>query len=196
MDGQKNNLYKNSGEIIYSLPGEIWKDIEGFYGFYQVSNMGRVRSLTRKVWNYTKKGKILNPQSKPNGYLNVCLSNGEIRQKHAYIHRLVASAFIPNPMGLSEINHKNFDKTDNRVENLEWCTSKENKAHFRASQYAKIADRKKEKTLHNKSLQYILQYKNIVCTLYDQGLSIKNVSKSTRLGRDKVRDILVIYGRV
>ena len=128
--------------------------------------------------------------------MNVCLSNGKVKQKHAYIHRLVASAFIPNPRGLSEINHKNFDKTDNRAENLEWCTSKENKVHFRASQYARIADRKKEKTLHNKSLQYILQYKNTVCGLYDQGISIQNVAKSTGLGRDKVRDILVIYGRV
>lgn len=196
MDGQRNNLYKNSEEIICRAQNEIWKDIEGFAGFYQVSNMGRVRSLTRKVWNYTKKGMVLYPQSKSNGYLNVCLSNGKVKQKHAYIHRLVASAFIPNPRGLSEINHKNFDKTDNRAENLEWCTSKENKVHFRASQYARIADRKKEKTLHNKSLQYILQYKNTVCGLYDQGISIQNVAKSTGLGRDKVRDILVIYGRV
>ena len=109
---------------------EIWKDIEGYEGIYQVSNLGRVRSLDREVPNYnaagyvgTKilRGKILKPCKMANsGYMEVHLkSNGQ--GKHGRIHRLVAEAFIPNPDNLPEINHKDEDKTNNRADNLEWC---------------------------------------------------------------------------
>ena len=178
------------------LPGEVWKDIEGFEGKYQVSNMGRVKSLTRKVWNYTKPGRILKPGMKENGYLQVSLRNGDKSEKHAHVHRLVANAFIPNPSNLPEVNHKNLNKKDNRVENLEWCTSRYNKAHFRNSPYAKSADRKKARTLANKSIQYILDYKDEVCNTYKLGYSIQDVSNKVGIGRDMVRDILVIYGEL
>lgn len=196
MDGQQNSSSKSLEKTTCDLPGEIWKDIEGYKGIYQVRNMGRVRSLTRKVWNYTKPGRILRPGSKKNGYLHVCLINGSKREKHAHVHRLVAAAFIPNPDNLPEVNHKNYDKTDNRVENLEWCTSRYNKAHFRKSPYAKNADKKKTRTLVNKSIQYIMTYKDEVCRIYDLGYSIKEVSSIVGIGKDMVRDILVIYGRL
>ena len=101
---------------------EEWRDIEGYKGKYQVSNMGRVKSL-----NYKRTGKegILKALNKDNGYLQVCLSKEGIEKKY-YIHRLVATAFIPNHQGLPEVNHLSEDKTDNRVENLEWITSKNN----------------------------------------------------------------------
>ena len=89
---------------------EIWKPIEG-YPDYEVSSLGRVKSLN---YNHTDKEKILNPSS--GEYLRVYL-NG----KGCRIHRLVAQAFIPNPNNLPCINHKNENKYDNRVENLEWC---------------------------------------------------------------------------
>lgn len=175
---------------------EEWRDVPGFDGVYQVSNLGRVRSLPRKVWNYTKPGRIMADYCKPNGYKTVGLSHGGKHCKHAYVHRLVAQAFIPNPENLPEINHKNFDKKDNRVSNLEWVTSAENKAHFRASQYAKLADERKARTLNNKSIQYILDHKDCVCTLYDKGFTIQEVSEQVGIGRDMVRDILVIYERI
>ena len=98
---------------------EIWKDIKDYEGLYQVSNLGRVKSL-----KYGKE-KILKSCKLNNGYLIVNLHK-EGKQKHYYIHRLVATAFIPNPDNLSQVNHINEDKTDNRVENLEWCDNKYN----------------------------------------------------------------------
>ena len=96
---------------------EIWKDIKGYEGLYQVSNMGNVRSL-----NYHQTGQIqiLRPWATTGGYLRVNLRK-DGKGKNQAVHRLVAQAFIPNPNGFTEINHKDEDKTNNRMENLEWC---------------------------------------------------------------------------
>lgn len=101
---------------------EIWKDIEGYEG-YEVSNLGRVKSL-----DYRRTGaeRVLKPAYSGNGYLFVNLYKDGKEKKH-YIHRLVAAAFIPNPHNLPEINHINEQKEDNRVENLEWCTQEYNR---------------------------------------------------------------------
>lgn len=95
---------------------EIWKNIEG-YPNYMVSNMGRVKSLN---YNRTGEEKIMKGIKNNRGYLYVQLYK-EGKQKNYLIHRLVASAFIPNPGNLSEINHINEDKTNNQFTNLEWC---------------------------------------------------------------------------
>ena len=106
---------------------EIWKDVENYEGLYQVSNLGRVRSLERDVFfpNGTihhLKEKMLAPNLDRYGYQYVQLyKNG--KSKGMFVHRLVAMAFIPNLENKSQINHKNEVKTDNVVENLEWCTS-------------------------------------------------------------------------
>lgn len=114
---------------------EIWKDIKNYEGIYQVSSLGRIRSLDRKVRTGIKhneykiaKGKILKLNQKRNGYLTVDLSK-ENKVKTITVHRLVALNFIPNPENKEEINHINCKKYDNRVENLEWVTSEENKEH-------------------------------------------------------------------
>jgi hypothetical protein len=109
---------------------EIWKDIENYEGYYQVSNFGRVRSLDRIIMRnngipQTWIGRVLIPKRLPNGYLSVRLLSQKER-KTAMIHRLVASAFIPNPNDLPVINHKDENKENNYVENLEWCTQKYN----------------------------------------------------------------------
>ena len=101
---------------------EIWKDIEGFEGLYKVSNLGRIKSLNYRC---TKKEKLLKHGSDKDGYLNVKLCK-EGKVKSRSVHRLVAQAFIPNPDNKPEVNHKDEDKTNNKVENLEWVTSKEN----------------------------------------------------------------------
>lgn len=101
---------------------EIWRDIEGFEGLYQVSNLGNVKSLGN---NKNKKEKILKPSKNIWGYLQVWLIK-DGRRYAKTVHRLVAEAFIPNPDNLPEINHKSEDKTDNSVKNLEWCTHEYN----------------------------------------------------------------------
>lgn len=94
---------------------EVFLDIPNYEGLYQISNFGRVR----------RNGKILKPAKDTNGYLQVGLCKNGIR-KNARIHRLVALTFLPNPNNYPEINHKNEDKTNNVVENLEWCTREYN----------------------------------------------------------------------
>ena len=100
---------------------EIFKDIKGYEGLYQVSNKGRVRIL-----NYRKTGvcRIKKTYFK-NGYerLSLC-KNG--KYKNYFVHRLVANTFLQNPYDLSQVNHKDEDKTNNCVSNLEWCTAKDN----------------------------------------------------------------------
>ena len=113
---------------------EIWKDIViekngiiyDYTSLYQVSNLGRVRSLDRiNVKGSKIKGKTLKPKRDKKGYLFVSLSkDGKV--KNFTIHRLVATAFIPNPENLPIVNHKSEIKHDNCVDNLEWCTQKYN----------------------------------------------------------------------
>lgn len=109
---------------------EVWKDIEGYEGLYQVSNKGRVKSLERTVWTgrgyyQTLPERILKPCKDSRGYLYVNLCK-EGKRKTCRIHRLVAQAFIDNPDNLPEVNHIDEDKENNAIENLEWCTSKDN----------------------------------------------------------------------
>ena len=98
---------------------EIWKDIKGYEGLYQVSNCGRVRSF--------HKGKvtIIVPNKIPNGYYVIHLRNGGNR-KAMYLHRLVAEAFIPNTKELSDVDHIDNDKSNNNANNLQWLTNCEN----------------------------------------------------------------------
>lgn len=111
---------------------EVWKDIVGYEGYYQVSNLGEVKSVDRYVATVGNpsgrrlvKGRILNQSKRTikheQGYCFVSLSKDNIATTYA-VHRLVAQAFIPNPDNLPFINHKDEDKQNNNVDNLEWCT--------------------------------------------------------------------------
>lgn len=104
---------------------ERWLPVAGFEGLYEVSDRGRVRSIDHTTVDTNGvrkriKGRVLNSNAQSTGYLNVHLSNGP-NKKTVRVHRLVAEAFIPNPHGLPEVNHKDEDVTNNRVDNLEWC---------------------------------------------------------------------------
>lgn len=101
---------------------EIFKWVQGYEGYYEISSKGNVRSTSYKG------SRILKPAKTRNGYLNVvfCIKQ---RKEHKLIHRLVAEAFLPNDLHLEQVNHINGNKEDNRVLNLEWCTQEYNNQH-------------------------------------------------------------------
>ena len=112
---------------------EVWKDIKGFEGLYQVSNLGRIKSFYG--WNgkkYVQREKILNPYKQVAGknyYRYVVKLNKYGKLKDMKVHRLVAQAFLPNPNNYPIINHKDGNPLNNKVDNLEWCTQKYNIQH-------------------------------------------------------------------
>lgn len=113
---------------------EIWKDIDGYEGFYQVSNLGRVRSLDRLVTGCGRKGlqkakgQIMKLQARKAGHLDVLLKKNGVEER-CWVHRLVANAFIPNPTSLPIVNHIDSNPKNNEISNLEWCTQKHNVNH-------------------------------------------------------------------
>lgn len=108
---------------------EVWKDIPGYEGIYQVSNLGRVKGLKRKSEaGRNIREKIMRTPKKSNGYLTVGLFK-EGKQKTKDVHRLVAETYIEANDAKNEVNHINGDKRDNRVTNLEWCDRSQNVKH-------------------------------------------------------------------
>ena len=117
---------------------EIWKDIKGYEGYYQVSNLGRIKSLGRYIfiirnrgrqtYNQIVKEKILKTYKSSNGYLLVFLKKNN-KTKSLFVHRAVATAFIPNIENKPQVNHKDGNKQNNCLDNLEWATHSENMQH-------------------------------------------------------------------
>lgn len=139
---------------------EIWKDIEGYEGLYQVSNLGRVRGFVRV------KGKILCYHTNADGYLQSELrKNG--RKRKFYTHRLVAKAFLPNPNNFPEVNHKDENKQNNRVDNLEWCT------HAYNNTYGTLQKRSADSRLKDPILQYDINGNLIFCHISNRSIKEK-----------------------
>lgn len=113
---------------------EIWEDIIGYAGLYQISDLGNVKSLDRWIYGRGRKKKqlrhgiIMKPKTDRYGYLSIQLMKEDIR-RHITVHRLVALSFIPNPENKPQVNHIDGNKKNNKVYNLEWNTPKENVTH-------------------------------------------------------------------
>lgn len=113
---------------MLNVEKEIWKDMVGFEGRYQVSNHGRIRSILTNHGKYQEKLKKARPRSNTCKYLYVQLSVKD-KPYHEAVHRAVAKAFIPNPENKPYVNHLDSDPYNNHAHNLEWCTNSENIKH-------------------------------------------------------------------
>ena len=150
---------------------EIWKWVPGFEGFYSVSNLGSIRNSKGKILSveHTRDPKT----GKKTGHLRVTLhKNG--KQKHCFVHRLVALAFIPNPDNKPYVNHKDNDPENNCVDNLEWCTNKENVLHSRRSTQPKHKDLQKSVV----NLADGMVFKSIADAAREYGITVSTVKYS------------------
>ena len=143
---------------------EIFKDVKGYEGYYEISNLGRVRSTSYKG------KKILKPAVTKNGYLNVIFCINQ-KKEHKFVHRLVAEAFIPNINNYSTVNHKDEDKLNNCVENLEWLSVEDN------NRYSNSKMLTKEKVLQ-------------IPSLIDQGYTQLEIAKYFNVSRRAIQSIL------
>lgn len=161
---------------------EEWKDIKGYEGLYMISSLGRVKSLQPRGGNRNgmpRKGKehILTPYISSTGYYKVSLVKNNKRSDKR-IHRLLASAFIPNPNNKPNINHIDGNKLNNRIDNLEWCTQKENTIHAIETGLRKVKSLTKDEMIE----------------LYvNQHLGIKQIAKQNNISYKKVKDYLILY---
>lgn len=133
----------------------VWKDVKGYEGLYQVSNSGLIRSVERfDCKNKRQQEVILKHSNNGKGYSNVVLcKNGKPRT--FYIHKIVAEAFIPKIEGKNFINHKDGNKQNNNVNNLEWCTRSENMKHAYKNGLAHVVNKK----LSDEDIKYIQSQK-------------------------------------
>ena len=156
------------------MKGEIWKDIKGYEGLYQVSNLGRVKSLN---YRHTGKERILKAYDNGKGYLQVHLYK-DGNKEHPLVHRLVATAFVENTEGYTELNHKDEDKTNNCAENLEYCSRSYNLSYNgRAKKVGKKVAKKLSKPVFsvNKESGLITYWESIMEAERQTGISHDNI---------------------
>lgn len=166
---------------------EEWRDIKGFEGYYQVSSIGRVKSLPRVVTRKSYKPqylreRILKPGKAASGYLLVDLYKNNNRQTHT-IHRLVAGAFNPNPEGKPEVNHEDGNKQNNHKDNLVWSTRIENVEHAVIHGLMPRGEKKPNAVLT------VLQVVEICRLIDENGISQSELSRRFNVGSATVSDI-------
>ena len=172
-------IYKNLS--LENIEGEEWRDVIGYNGLYQISSYGRVKSLRNKYGTYREK--ILKQLLNKFGYLQVNL-NKEGKMKTFYVHRLVAQVFIDNPNNHPQVNHKNEDKTDNCVDNLEWCTQKYNLNYgsriakaVASTDYKSIVEKRK---IDYKAIAAKIDYKARTAKMDYKAIGRKNAEKLSK----------------
>lgn len=168
------------------IDGEIWKQMTGYEGKYMVSNLGRIRSLL----NGSKFYGILKPAIHKGGYLRVRLYDN----KSLLVHRLVAQTFIPNPKNKATVNHKNGNKKDNRVENLEWATQKENNRH--AIRTGLHDPKKRRYSFNSKSIKISFESVSEIRKLHSQGIKSVILAKKYNVSTAQISRIINLKTRI
>lgn len=162
---------------------EVWKDIKGYEGLYQISNYGRVKSFNCEVNCYPNakriiKGRIRKAPIDKDGYYRIGLSKDH-KQKHYYVHRLVAEAFLPNPNNYKSINHKDENKKNNRADNLEWCTIRYNNLYN--NKIDKLTKSKYKKVIqYDVDMQLIAVYESIKQASSETGIKRAVIARACR----------------
>jgi hypothetical protein len=164
---------------------EKWKDISGFEGKYQISNIGRVRSLDRITNNRQFKGAIKTPQISNTGYYRVHLCTENRKTKPFSIHRLVATHFLPSIGGKNVVNHIDGDKLNNRLDNLEWVTISENTKHSYDTGLQIMGRSEK-----NPASKYTEGQIREVKKLSKMNYSRKHISEATGVSRAMIHSVL------
>jgi hypothetical protein len=162
---------------------EIWKDISGYEGLYQVSNLGRIKSLNRiNLAERKLKGRIRKVFDIGDGYIQVVLRKNN-KPKHLMVHRLVGIAFIKNPQNKPQINHIDSNKSNNIALNLEWCTASENQIHAIINGKVQLGEDRQNATISNEQARYIR-------TLNKNGLNCVEIGKKLNKTRFFIWDVL------
>lgn len=183
---------------------EIWKDIKDYEGLYKVSNLGRVKSLKRRIelkgknqfTDFTTfkeiEGKEIKPSINYKGYCQLSLyKNGKSKNKQ--VHRLVAEAFIENPFNKPTVNHINGNKLDNRVDNLEWCTNSENIIHAYYNNLIDITKKYKKINQYDLKGNFIKQWNSMKEAGEKLNICSQNISKCCRGLRKKAYNYVWRY---
>lgn len=159
------------------MDNETWKDIKDYKGLYQISNLGKIKKLEKRLISYYKDGRIYKGYKKEkilknrlynNGYYGVVLSKNN-KQKNIFIHRILAIYFIPNPENKLEVNHKDGNKQNNDINNLEWVTKSENQKHAFKIGLKKVSIKN----------NYMLAQKPVYCKELNK--TFKSISEASRI---------------
>lgn len=187
-------LYKIKS--LESLEGEVWVPIPNYEGYYEISNLGRIKRLQRTIpccYNSTKtvRNRILQQELTKRGYLRVSIFKEGVKEKR-FVHSLVLKAFVQNPENKETTNHINGVKSDNRVENLEWATQSENCLHAYRTGLAKLQTGVKSHRYGKRGAQsalskpvakmtkdfvFIKKYESILLAAEDNNVFPGNISK-------------------
>ena len=180
----------------YMAKKKFGKILNGYEGIYQVSNLGRIKSLDRRVKDNRReryqnlKGKQLKFTDNGRGYQLVFLTK-ESKRINKYVHRLVAETFIPNPKNLPEVNHKDLNKSNNCIDNLEWITNADNKRHYQKTDVAKVKRKEQGYRIQEKYKEKIKNKIPFIIYAYTKlNYTLEKLNKETGIGDERISKIL------